>query len=198
MSRRPASAGPVRRRPRKRRGAVARASLAAGARPGTDGLQLRRRGFAPRRLGMSRLCELVPCGSCILLGHQLAGAEDASAQLDFSAVSTLISTRRFLAWLSGSVGSAGRSQPMPSTLNRLGSRSVYFCSSASLMALARFSDSSLTRLGRHLALHRAVGVPFDDDPRGAELAGQLGDLLQHVLRRSGRTAPRPSCRRSSW
>ena len=49
------------------------------------------------------------------------------------------------------------------------------------MALARLSDSSLTRLDGDLALHRAVGVALDDDPRGAELAGELGDLFEHVL-----------------
>ena len=62
-------------------------------------------------------------------------------QFAFSAVRTLISTRRFLVWLSGSIG---RSQPTPSTLNRLPSRSVYFLSRASLMALARLRDRSLT------------------------------------------------------
>ena len=30
---------------------------------------------------------------------------------------------------------------------------------------------------RHLALHRAVGVPFDDDARRAVLAGELADFL---------------------
>ena len=34
-----------------------------------------------------------------------------------SALNTRISTRRFFAWFSGSLGSAGRSQPMPAALN---------------------------------------------------------------------------------
>ena len=34
-----------------------------------------------------------------------------------SALNTRISTRRFFAWFSGSLGSAGRSQPIPTALN---------------------------------------------------------------------------------
>ena len=118
------------------------------------------------------------------LGH--VGSSAGSAQFAFSAVSTLISTRRFLVWLSGSTG---RSQPTPSTLNRLGSRSLYFCRRASLMALARLSDSSLTGLDGHLAPHRRVGVPFDDDPRAPNWPASWRPLRAR-FRRWDRTAPR--------
>ena len=48
---------------------------------------------------------------------------------------------------------------------------------ASLTALARFSRQLLDQALGNLALHRAVGVPLDDDPRGAELAGELADFF---------------------
>ena len=54
-----------------------------------------------------------PAGKCIGSGSR--------AVYCASAVKTRISTLRFLAWFRGSAGSAGRSQPTPSTENLFGS-----------------------------------------------------------------------------
>src|SRR5262249_32150650 len=63
-----------------------------------------------------------------------------------SAGYTLTSTRAFFAPLSGSVGSAGLSQPMPTVENWFGCSDPNFLTIASFTELARFSDSSWTML----------------------------------------------------
>src|SRR4029077_5921006 len=63
-----------------------------------------------------------------------------------SAGYTFTSTRRFLAPFSGSDGSAGLSQPSPVVENWFGCSDGNFLTSASFTELARFSDSSWTRL----------------------------------------------------
>ena len=66
---------------------------------------------------------------------------------------------------------------MPAVENWFGCSDGNFRTIASFTAFARFSDSSCTRLFGTCASHRAVGVPFDHDPRRAVLAGQLADFL---------------------
>ena len=158
----PARAGPrggARSRLRNRRAASDRP---ARCRPAAGGGGV---GLADRHRVDSGVaaCRLSDAAARSRAARRPRAATLKAARHCFSAEKTFTSTRRFLAWLSGSFASAGRSQPMPSTVNWLGSRSVNFLSSASLTALARFSDSSLTSVGGHLALHRAVGVPLDDD-----------------------------------
>src|SRR5262249_22502026 len=71
-------------------------------------------------------------------GIYLAGAASAGY--------TFTSTRRFLALLSGSAGSAGRAHPIPAVENWFGWSDGYFRRIDSFTEFARFSDSSCTRL----------------------------------------------------
>src|SRR6185503_11501284 len=68
---------------------------------------------------------------------------------------TEISTRRLSAWFIGSSGLAGSSQPLPSTVNLLGSK-LYFLTSACFTASARSFESAFTSSKR-------VPLPFIDE-----------------------------------
>ena len=157
-----------------------------------DGIPRRspnRKPFTRPPPGFDRGLGRAPTGTAELAVSVMA--RSLTGQFAFSAVSTLISTRRFLVWLSGSTG---RSHPTPSTLNRFAIEIGVLLEQSFLDGVGPLERKVFDGLDRHLALHRAVGMAFDDDPRAAELTGQLRDLFQNVLDVRGRSAPRLLCR----
>ena len=115
-------------------------------------------------------------------------------QFAFSAVSTLISTRRFLAWLTG----FDRAVPAQAVdVESIGIKIGILFQQSFLDGVGPVERQLLDQLDGHLAFHRAVGVAFDDDPRGCRTGRRAWRSLRARSRRSGRSAPRPICRRSS-